>query len=469
MKSNTQPNRWLVVFGAILIQLALGALYAWSVFTKILTDPDGLYQFTATQTAWIFSAGLATFAFVMILAGRLLAKTGPRRLTIAGGLLLGLGFVLGGFFGTSFWAQFICIGLVAGAGIGLGYVVPIAVGVKWFPDKKGMITGLAVAGFGFGATIWVKLAGSWFGGLLNYAEVFGLPPVQSVFVIYGIIFAVLVLLGSFVMVNPPEDYQPEGWTPQQAQAATSLGGAGFAPNQMLKTPQFYSIWVVFLSSAIAGLMVIYCIKLFGVDALEFRGVENAGLTTETAVAWLAIFNGLGRILWGMISDRIGRKSAIVIMSLLQGLAMLMTYHVFINTGLTTGLIIAACLIGFNYGGIFALFPAVTADYFGNKEVGRNYGWVFSAYGVAGIVGPLLAGVFKDAAAGGASPIGWMTPFLIAGISCLIGAVIMLFTNAPGQGHAPALAGLQWVTPDKRKLKRKSRPWWPAFSLCGGHD
>ena len=432
MKINTQPNRWLVVLGAILIQLALGALYAWSVFTRILTDPEGLYQFTATQTAWIFSAGLATFAVVMILAGRWLARVGPRRLTILGGLFLGLGFVLGGFFGTSFWAQFICIGLIAGAGIGLGYVVPIAVGVKWFPDKKGMITGLAVAGFGFGATIWVKLAGSWFGGLLNYAEVFGLPPVQSVFVIYGIVFAALVLLGSVVMVNPPEDYRPAGWNPEASTQKGSLGSAGFEPGQMLKTPQFYSIWVVFLSSAIAGLMVIYCIKLFGVDALEFRGVQNAGLTTETAVAWLAIFNGLGRILWGMISDRIGRKSAIIIMSLAQGVAMLMTYHVFIHTGLTTGLVVAACLIGFNYGGIFALFPAITADWFGNKEVGRNYGWVFSAYGVAGIVGPLLAGVFKDAAAGGASPIGWMTPFLIAGISCLIGGLLMVFTSRPSE-------------------------------------
>ena len=226
MKTNNTPNRWLVVFGAILIQLALGALYAWSVFTKILTDPAGIYQFTATQTAWIFSAGLATFAGVMVLAGKWQAKTGPRLMTVMGGILLGLGFVLGGFFGTSFWAQFICIGLIAGAGIGLGYVVPIAVGVKWFPDKKGMITGLAVAGFGFGATIWVKLAGSWFGGLLNYAEVFGLPPVQSVFVIYGIVFTVLVLLGSIVMVNPPEGYSPKGWDPDEAAALRAFGGMG---------------------------------------------------------------------------------------------------------------------------------------------------------------------------------------------------------------------------------------------------
>ena len=172
-------NRWLVVVGATMIQLALGAIYAWSVFTTRLTDTAGDYAFTASQTAWVFSAGLATFASVMVLAGRILPRVGPRPLTIAGGLLLGGGYVLGGLFGHSFWIQLLSIGIVGGAGIGLAYVVPISVCVKWFPDKKGLITGLAVAGFGFGATIWVKLAGSWFGGLLNTTSVFGCPACRA--------------------------------------------------------------------------------------------------------------------------------------------------------------------------------------------------------------------------------------------------------------------------------------------------
>ncbi len=153
------------------------------------------------------------------------------------------------------------------------------------------------------------------------------------------------------------------------------------------------------------------------------------------MAWYAVFNGLGRIAWGAISDRAGRRTAIIAMMTAQGLVLLATYHGFINFGLATGLVVAASLIGFNYGGIFALFPAITADYFGNKEVGRNYGWVVTAYGAAGILGPLLAGVFKDAAAGGASPIGWMTPFLIAGIACLLGALLMMFTRAPSPSKA----------------------------------
>ncbi|MBW2599493.1 MAG: MFS transporter, partial [Deltaproteobacteria bacterium] len=146
-------NRWYVVIGAILIQLCLGAIYAWSVFTPKLTlsvAKGGMYGFSATQAAWIFSIGLLVFAIVMIISGRMLAITGPRKLASIGGVVLGVGYILGGLFGTSFISQLLFIGVIGGAGIGLAYVVPIAVGVKWFPDKKGMVTGLAVAGFGFG-------------------------------------------------------------------------------------------------------------------------------------------------------------------------------------------------------------------------------------------------------------------------------------------------------------------------------
>ncbi|PVV11078.1 MAG: MFS transporter [gamma proteobacterium symbiont of Ctena orbiculata] len=430
MEAQPTFNRWLVVVGAILIQLALGAIYAWSVFTALLTDPAGPYAFSASDTAWVFSAGLATFAIVMVLAGRWLPKVGPRTLAVSGGLLLGTGYVLGGLFGSSFWAQLLFIGLIGGAGIGLGYVVPIAVGVKWFPDKKGLITGLAVAGFGFGATIWVKLAGSWFGGLLNTVSLFGLPGVQSVFIIYGIAFAILVLLGSSVMINPPKGYQPAGWTPPDVNSHQSHGAVDISASDMLQTRQFYMLWSVFMFCALAGLMVIYCIKLFGIDALQHRGIADAGVITGTAMAWYAIFNGIGRIAWGSISDHIGRKAAIILMSTLQGVIMLMIYHVFIAFGLINGFIVAAALIGFNFGGNFALFPAVTADYFGNRNVGSNYGWVFTSYGIAGIAGPLLAGYFKDAAQGETYPIIWMTPFVIAGTACLVGAIIMALSTRP---------------------------------------
>jgi len=433
MSDGKVMNRWLVVAGAILIQLCLGAIYAWSVFTTKLTVPlaeGGLYGFNAKQAAWIFSAGLATFAVTMVIAGRLQARVGPRPIAMLGGIVLGGGYIMGGFLGSSFLMQFLCIGIIGGAGIGLAYVVPIAVGVKWFPDKKGMITGLAVAGFGFGATLWVKLAGSWFGGLLNTTNLFGLPGVQSVFVIYGITFLVLVVLGAIVMVNPPAGYKPEGWEPPVASGTGSASGAvDLTSGEMLRTPQFVMLWLMFFGSALAGLMVIYCIRLFGTDRLQ----DSAGLTAEaagfaagTAMAWYAILNGLGRIAWGIVSDKIGRKVSLILMCVLQAIMMFAFYQV---GGTKMGLVIGACIIGFNFGGNFALFPAATADYFGNKNVGTNYGWVFLAYGVAGIAGPQVAGYFKDAAQG-ADPSIWMTPFMIAGVSCLIAAFLAMALKPP---------------------------------------
>jgi len=448
MSEKPVMNRWLVVVGAILIQFCLGAIYAWSVFTKKITlslDEGGLYGFSKQDAMWIFSAGLATFAVVMVLAGRLQARIGPRPVAMAGGLVLGAGYILGGFFGDAFWPQFICIGLVGGAGIGLAYVVPIAVGVKWFPDKKGMITGLAVAGFGFGATLWIKLAGEWFGGLLNTTNVFGLPGVQSVFVIYGITFLVCVVLGGIVMVNPPAGYKPAGWEPSAA-TAKATGAVDLTSSQMLRTPQFYMLWLMFVGSALAGLMVIGVIRLFGIDALQAAGavtastrdetIAAAGAIAGTAAAWLAILNGLGRIIWGTVSDLIGRKAALFLMCLFQGIIMLVFYKM---GGSEWGLIVGASIIGFNFGGNFALFPAATADFFGNKNVGTNYGWVFLAYGVAGIVGPQVAAWLQDQAeavakqtGGAADPSTWFTPFVIAGVACLVAAVLALLLRAPAQ-------------------------------------
>ena len=197
------PKRWFVVLGAVLIQLSLGAIYAWSVFTPALQEAG----WSKLDTQAVFAVGLATFAVVMVFAGRLLATFGPRALAIAGGLTLGAGYALAGVAGaTDFWVVCFGIGLIGGAGIGLGYVVPIAVGMRWFPDKKGMITGLAVAGFGFGAMGWVKMAGSW-GHLI---ESHGLA---STFVIYGAAYAALILVGSTWMRLPPKGWQPKGFEP----------------------------------------------------------------------------------------------------------------------------------------------------------------------------------------------------------------------------------------------------------------
>lgn len=414
-------NRWLIVIGAVLIQLCLGAIYAWSVFTPYLKDPSGPFKFTATQTQVIFSVGLAVFAVVMIFAGRWQHKIGPRPVCMAGGVLLGLGYILAKFLGHGFAGQVLCIGIIGGAGIGLSYVVPIAVGMKWFPDKKGMITGLAVAGFGFGATIWVKWAGSW-GHLIDKYNVL------NVFMIYGIIFMAFVLLGSLVMVNPPAGWKPEGWEPHHSSGTSqAVDAVNFEPREMLRKPQFFALWATFIFSAMAGLMVIGCIKLFGIDSLQKVGMDriSASAAAGTAMAFLAIFNGLGRIVWGTVSDKIGRKAAVSAMCALQGIMMLVFYFM---GGSALTLIIGASIIGFNFGGNFALFPTATADFFGTANVGPNYGWVFTAYGVAGIFGPILGGYVRDTYQT------FLGAFIPAGIVCLLGAIIMFLAKAPKKAN-----------------------------------
>ena len=409
-------NRWFVVLGALLIQLSLGAIYAWAAFAGALTAKDGPFKFTAAQSQWIFSVGLAVFAVVMVLAGKWQAKVGPRMVAALGGILLGAGYIAASFFGGTFWGMLVCIGIIGGAGIGLAYVCPIAVGIQWFPKNKGLITGIAVAGFGFGALIWVKLAGPW-GHLVATQGVLG------TFRIYGIIFLVAVLVGSIWMVKPKE-------FEAAAKGATGAGiPTGMLPNQTLKTPQFYIIWLTFMIGAGAGLMVIGIIALFAKDALVAGGVDGAqaAIMAGTAMGvFYAIANGIGRIAWGSFSDALGRKRSIVLMCLIQGVMMFAFYFM---AGNEYALYAGAAIIGFNFGGNFALFPAITADFFGSATVARNYGWVFTSYGVGGILGPVMAGYFKDMGAGkGVSA--WMPAFMIAGVCLIVVALVMASIKPP---------------------------------------
>ena len=406
-------NRWMVVIGAVLIQLCLGAIYAWSVFTKPLVEAG----WTKAQTQGVFAAGLATFAIIMVIAGRIMPKLGPRVVAMAGGVVLGLGYLLAGLFGgTSFTGIFILIGVVGGAGIGLAYVVPIAVGMRWFPDKKGLITGLAVAGFGFGALLWVKLAGSWGQLIANQG-------LSTTFIIYGIVFLVAVVIGGIWMKYPPEGWQPEGWSPPKQEGGTKLTGAvDFTSGEMLKTPQYYMILFTFIFGASAGLMSIGLMKLFPMIALQANGIQEAAASAIAGTAMAVFFslaNGIGRIVWGAISDKLGRKLSIALMMGIQGIVVILFQWM---AGTPELLYVGATLIGFNFGGNFALFPTMTADTFGTKYVGMNYGWVFLAYGVGGIFGPMLGGILGDM---GNFPLA----FTICGILCLVAAGIISMVKA----------------------------------------
>ena len=400
----------MVVFGAILIQLALGAIYAWSVFTPSLKDAG----WSKTDTQWVFSLGLVSFAVVMVYAGRKLNSWGPQKLAFIGGIVLGLGYFLAGMFGgTDFYPLLILIGLIGGAGIGFAYVVPIAVGMRWFPDKKGMITGLAVAGFGFGAMLWVKLAGSWG----NLIEDIGLA---NTFMIYGVAFALMVIIGGLWMKWPPEGWKPKGYV--EKKNVTSTGsGEEFTSKEMLSTPQFYLIFFTFIFSAGAGLMAIGLMKLYPMEALMANGlskVEASAIAGTAMAVFFSLANGLGRIIWGMLSDKLGRKNSILIMTATQGILMILFTYM---AGTEWLLYLGATLIGFNFGGNFALFPTITADTFGTKTVGQNYPYIFLAYGVGGVLGPILGGTLGDM---GNFPVA----FVISGIAVLVGTVLIFLVK-----------------------------------------
>lgn len=408
-------SRWKVVLGALLVQLCLGAIYAWSVFTPGLKDAG----WSNARTQVVFSLGLASFAIVMVYAGRRLESWGPQRLAFAGGLTLGLGYVIAGFGGgTTFWLVLLGVGLIGGSGIGLAYVVPIAVGMRWFPDRKGMITGVAVAGFGFGALGWVKLAGSW-GGLIDSIGLDG------TFFLYGVAFAVLVVIGSLWMKMPPAGWLPEGFEPPRV---VGEGGEDFTPKEMLRTPQFHLISLTFLVSAGAGLMAIGLMKLYPPEALVDNGIsaENADAIAGTAMAvFFSLANGIGRLAWGVLGDKLGRKKSVVTMATTQGLLLLLFTSM---AGNEYTLYLFATLIGFNFGGNFALFPALTADEFGNKAVGNNYPWVFLSYGAGGIIFPILGGWLGDAE-------NFPLAFTITGVLCLVGAIASFLVFPPHHDEA----------------------------------
>ncbi len=408
-------SRWKVVLGALLIQLSLGAIYAWSVFTPGLKDAG----WSNAETQIVFAVGLASFALVMVFAGRKIAAWGPQRLALAGGITLGLGYFIAGLgSGTNFWVVLLGVGLIGGSGIGLAYVVPIAVGMRWFPDRKGMITGVAVAGFGFGALGWVKLAGSW-GGLIDSIGLDG------TFMVYGVLFAILVVLGSMWMKMPPEGWLPDGFTPPQAKGA---GGEDFTPQEMLRTPQFHLISLTFLVSAGAGLMAIGLMKLYPPEALVDNGIgiDAADAIAGTAMAvFFSLANGVGRLAWGVLGDKLGRKKSVVTMAASQGVLLLLFTSM---AGNEYTLYLFATLIGFNFGGNFALFPALTADEFGNATVGKNYPWVFLSYGAGGIIFPILGGWLGDA---GNFPLA----FSITGVLCLLGAAASYLVFPPSHDEA----------------------------------
>ncbi|MFX0070431.1 MAG: OFA family MFS transporter [Candidatus Hermodarchaeota archaeon] len=365
MSSENVRNRWIVVIGAIMIQLALGTIYSWGTMTifvsPYLSQPPEV-------TVYVFGVGLLSFAITMIFAGKLQQQYGPKKIAILGGILL-TGGVIASAAMTTLLGLLITYGILFGMGIGFGYVCPIACANKWFPDKKGMINGIAVAGFGAGAFIF------------NYLiRAFAAISIPMMFILLGIIYFILVFVGALTLVNPPEGWIPEGWTPAPPSEESGTSGKDFGRSDTVKLPQFWMLWLMFVLSAMSGLMVIGSFAAFSRSDPSYV-ISSSDFVLIGSLA--ALFNGAGRIVWGKLADIISYKRAMILMFLIQGILMF-TYFT-TNTSELFFLIIT-CSIFFCFGGNFSLFPTATADLFGSKNLGENYGVVFTAYGVAGFIG-----------------------------------------------------------------------------------
>lgn len=403
-------NRWIMVVAALVVQVCLGVLYAWSVFRPVLMDT---YGWSVQEAGYPYMVSLLFFAIGMIVAGRWQDRVGPRRVVIVGGIMLALGALLSGLVAKTIVVMILTYGVLGGLGVGFAYVTPIATCVKWFPDKRGTITGLAVFGFGAGTLV--------FGPVINaLLSSVGIAPT---FYILAAVFLLLVSgVGSLFRV-PPVGWVCPNWTPPTAAAGS--GHADFTSSQMFRTRQFWTLWLMYFFGAGAGLMIIG-------QAVPI-GQEVAGLDKAVAASGLGIMalcNGLGRLAWGSLSDKLGRLRTVVLMFVV----MIVTFVAVLPLASGFALwLVGMCLVGFSFGGFLAVMPSITADYYGTKFLGANYGFLFTAYGISGVVAPFLIDYIRTSTGGFTTAM-----YIFAGLSVL-GIVLAFTVKAPRVATLPGEA------------------------------
>jgi len=358
------------------MNLALGSLYAWSVFVLPLEKEFGWKR---ADTSMIFTIAVFVFGLSFVLAGRLQDKKGPFWISVIGGVLVSIGFALCAMTTTLGWL-FFWFGAIGGIGNGFGYATPIPVMAKWFPDKRGLAVGLAVAGYGGGSAIFGPLAGNWL--IPSYGW-------RSTFLILGIIFLVMTLVGAFLLKNPPAGYRPAGWTPAPAAKAAATTYE-FSPGEALRTPTMYFMWIAYALGTSAGLMVISQLVPFA----RSKGVPLALATTAIFIG--ALGNAAGRILSGWLSDAIGRLNTLRLMIAISAVAMVILPHTGGIAAVPVFLYVMVFIVYWCYGTQLSVNASTTSDFWGTKNAGINYGILFTAWGVAGIIGPRIGGVMYDA-------------------------------------------------------------------------
>jgi OFA family oxalate/formate antiporter-like MFS transporter len=366
--------RWLLVAAALLLQFSIGAVYAWSVFSGALEDAEA-FQLSKLEASLPFTVTIGMIFIGSYLGGRLQDVKGPRPVALVGGVIYAAGIILASFANSDdeLWLIILGYGVIGGFGLGFAYIVPIAMLQKWFPDKRGLITGLAVGGFGFGAVLTSPVA-QW---LIDQDP----EDPTSAFLPLGIAYLVMSLVGASIFRNPPQDYVVPGYEAAAADPGASDAGRDYTEREALHTKQWYLLTAILTLNVSAGIALISQAKL---SATDIAGYSVGGAATLVGV--LAVFNGGGRIVWAAVSDHIGRMPSFAAMLALQGVCLLILPHAS-NAVL---FFVLAAVIYLCYGGGFGTMPATAGDYYGVKNAGAIYGLMLIGWSLGGIIGPIIA-------------------------------------------------------------------------------
>lgn len=387
-KMENQKNRWLILIAAIVTNLSLGAGYAWSVFQTALLDVNTNWALSDTSLA--FSISFAMVPVGMIICGPIVDKHGGKKIVFVSGILFGVGMFATGF-ANSIFMLYLTYGLILGLGIGAGYGTATALTVKWFPDKKGLAGGLTAAGFGSGAIILAPIATSMIDSI----------GVNNTFRVLGAILLVVICSASFIMENPPEK-------PQAANAVSRNTDRGF--KEMLRDSNFWILWGVYIFAATSGMMIIG----HAANLAEYYSL-GAG---AVIVMIVGLANTFGRIFWGSVSDRIGRYKTVTIMFVVSGIGLMLLN--FSQMMMAAVGIFGLICIALSFGGFLGSFPGITAENWGASKAAANYGWMFTAYGIASILGPSLASTIRESTGS------YSLALIISTVMALIGIILIIW-------------------------------------------
>ncbi len=367
MNSNLK-NRWLIAASAVGIHISIGSVYAYSVMTnpvKEIFDVDG------SVIKWAFKIAILLLGLSAAFLGRWVEKVGPGKSGTTAGLFYGIGIMGAGLAVKieSLPLFYICYGVIGGIGLGIGYITPVSTLVKWFPDRRGLATGMAIMGFGFAALI--------FGPVMQ--RLFDTVGVSNAFFVLGGIYTVIILVSARYIERPPENYVPKGYTPGEGKTIKS-DIANLTAKESLKTSRFYYMWVMMFINISCGIAIIAAASPMMQNKLAYTPMQAA-----TIVGFIGVFNGFGRIIWSGLSDFIGRANTYILFFAFQVLA----FYFLPQISLELLFLVVLFTVITMYGGGFATLPAFLGDLFGTKQLGAIHGFILTAWALAGIVGPTV--------------------------------------------------------------------------------